>query len=257
MIKNFKNLLKVSIITATWNSESTILECLDSVGSQSYKNLEHIIVDGKSSDGTVNIINSTINNINSTTIFISEPDNGIYDALNKGIMASTGEIIGFLHSDDLYSNSNILSHVMESFTDPNICAVYGDLQYVKKDDTTKVIRKWKSSHFQRWKLYFGWMPPHPTLFVRREWYKKIGNFDTRYKISADYDSILSLFLNRDFIVKYIPILFIKMRMGGASNRSLVNVILKSKEDLCIARNHKLGSIFPIFFKNISKIIQLI
>lgn len=246
--------LKISIVTATFNSADTLVECLDSVESQSYKNLEHIIVDGKSTDHTIALIEKRVHSI---ATFISEPDEGLYFALNKGISVATGDVIGFLHSDDIYADMDVLSQVAEAFDDHQICAVYGDLQYVQKINTNKVVRHWKSSPFRRWKLLFGWMPPHPTLFVRRQWLNAIDGFDTQYKISADYNSILSLFSKENFTAKYVPKLFIKMRIGGVSNQSLGNLIRKSKEDLHIARQYYFSGIFTVISKNIIKIEQFL
>ena len=244
--------LSISIITATWNCFETITDCLDSVASQTYKNYEHIVVDGGSSDGTVEVLNM---NREKLAVFISEPDLGIYDALNKGIAQSSGNIIGFLHADDFYGDVKSLENIAEIFKDPSVCGVYGDLQYVSKSNINKIVRQWRSSSFNPNKLRWGWMPPHPTLYVRRDWYMGLGRFDINYHISADYFSILSMFSNEKFKSVYIPRVLVKMRTGGESNKSLKNLFLKSREDLNALRRSGVGGIWSLFAKNISKISQ--
>ena len=244
--------MKISIITATWNCEKTIADCLDSVASQSYQNKEHIIVDGNSKDGTLGILNKHRNRLSS---IVSEPDNGIYDALNKGIYRSSGDVIGFLHADDVYAHENVLSKLAGIFEDPSISAVYGDLQYVSKKNLNNVVRHWSSSEFDMDKLRKGWMPPHPTLYVRRSWYERIKGFDTQYKISADYMSILTLFSEKDFFSKYIPEVLVKMRIGGSSNKSIINIIRKSIEDYDVLCKSGVGGLESLFYKNINKLCQ--
>ena len=253
--KSHKN-LKISIITATFNSEKTILNCIKSVEKQSLNSFEHIIVDGMSSDKTLSIINRFRNNIDK---LIVEHDEGIYDALNKGIKKSTGEIIGFLHSDDTYANQNVLKDVARIFkSNPYIDAVYGDLNYIKNNTPEKIVRRWKSSNFKLKMIKYGWMPPHPSLFVKSKLYKKIGYFDTSFKISADYLSILQLFSQRNFKAIYLPKVLVNMSTGGASNKSLTAILKKSNEDWkALRKSHFniLNSIIILIFKNIRKISQ--
>ena len=246
------NNLKISIITATFNCEGTIFDCFNSIASQTYENREHIVIDGSSTDGTLDFLKL---HKNSLTKFISEPDHGIYDALNKGILESTGDIVGFLHADDVFAECDVLYRIAQAFQDPSICAVYGDLEYVATDDLDKVIRYWKSSSYSLGHLKMGWMPPHPTLYVRRNWYLEIGGFDLRYKISSDYHCILQLFSNTKFKSLYIPSVLIKMRVGGVSNRSIKNLIIKFCEDLDSLRRLKVGGLFSLLCKNISKVSQ--
>jgi glycosyltransferase involved in cell wall biosynthesis len=240
----------------TLNCVSTILDCLHSVESQTYSNREHIVIDGLSVDGTFDFLKL---NRSKLAVLVSEKDRGIYDALNKGIERATGDIIGFLHADDFYAHPDVLSHIAEAFeADSNICAVYGDLQYVDKDDSSSVVRHWKSSQFSTKKLAWGWMPPHPTLYVRREWYEKIGGLDTRYRISADYFSILQMFSDSAFRPVYLPEVLVKMRLGGTSNRSIKSLINKSIEDWdALSRTNvgALGGIGALFWKNFSKFTQ--
>lgn len=211
-----------------------------------------MVIDGASIDGTVALLESSRGLFSE---LVTEPDKGIYDALNKGIARATGDVVGFLHADDIYGSSNVLCSVAEAFSDPAVSAVYGDLQYVRKDDTTQVVRHWKSSPFSRDRLAWGWMPAHPTLYMRREWYDRIGGFDTRYRIAADYFSILQMFSQPGFKAVYVPEVFVKMRLGGASNRSFSNIVRKSREDLDALRRSGVGGVGALAWKNLSKLGQ--
>lgn len=244
----------ISVVTATWNCEETIRDCLESVSLQDYKNVEHVVVDGASVDGTLSILRENKGRIG---VLISEPDRGIYDALNKGIFRSTGDVVGFLHADDIYSSPDVLTRVANAFSDPAVCAVYGDLLYVRRDDINQVVRRWVSSPFTLKRLKWGWMPAHPTLYVRREWYSRIGGFDPRYRISADYFSILSLFCLPGFKAVYLPKVFVKMRLGGASNKSIRNIIRKTREDWDALRRSGVGGVGALAWKNLSKIGQFL
>lgn len=246
--------MKISIITSVYNNQETIAEAMDSVLSQTYTDIEYIIIDGGSTDDTVNIIKSYQNRI---AVFISEPDKGIYDGLNKGIKLATGDVIGFLHSDDLYENNTVIEKVAQAFMASEIDSVYGDLTYVNKSDPTKVIRYWKSGEFTLKKLGRGWMPPHPTFFVKRAIYQQHGQFDTSFKIAADYDLMLRFLGKYKISTDYIPNVLIKMRVGGESNKSLKNVIRKSTEDLQAMRNNNIGGFLSLIFKNLSKVKQFI
>ncbi|MBK9284691.1 MAG: glycosyltransferase [Sphingobacteriaceae bacterium] len=221
--------MKLSIITAVHNSKATIEECLKSVASQTFKAVEHIVIDGGSSDGSVAaIINSKFKIQNSKVI--SEPDNGIYEALNKGINLATGDVIGLLHADDIYYDENVLAKVTTLFEEKRVDSVYGDLVYVDKKDTSKVFRYWKAGAFSENLISKGWMPPHPAFFVKKEIYDRLGLFDESLKISSDYDLILRFLGTHKITTAYLPEVLIKMRWGGKSNRSLSNIIQKSYED---------------------------
>lgn len=249
------NNITISIVTVTWNCATTLPDCLASVMRQNYSNREHVIVDGASTDGTVDVINQHIDQI---AIFKSERDKGIYDALNKGIGMATGDVVGFLHADDLYSSDDTLSRIAQAFEDPKVCAVYGDLEYVSQQDTSKVIRRWQSNSFKHRDLGWGWMPAHPTLYVRRDWYAKIGGFDISYRIAADYFSILKLFTQPGFKTTYIPKVLVTMRLGGASNKSFMAIIKKTKEDWRAMRSCDFSvpcAIRAIAWKNLSKLSQ--
>lgn len=244
--------MKVSIITVVYNNKTYIEDCIRSVLSQTYKDIEHIIIDGGSADGTLDVIKQYKDKISKV---ISEPDNGIYDALNKGIRLASGNIVGFLHADDIYANDKVIDKVAYVFMKNSIDSCYGDLQYVKKDNINRVIRHWKSSEYEYRKFKYGWMPPHPTLFVKREIYDKYGSFNTEYKIAADYELMLRLLWKYKISTHYIPEVLIKMRIGGASNKSLKNLIRKSSEDYKAIKNYNAGGIYTLFLKNLSKIPQ--
>lgn len=242
----------ISVVTACLNSEGSIGEAITSVNAQAYLHIEHVFIDGFSTDNTLAIIQSQARDGYS---LISEPDNGIYDALNKGIKNASGDIIGFLHADDFYANGDILTRIALCFEDPSVQAVYGDLQYVSQTDTSKVIRNWSAKQFSIERLKRGWMPPHPSLYVRKSWYEVIGGFDTSFRIAADYYSILQLFSNKAFRTVYIPEVLVRMRLGGASNRSLKNMIQKSREDYAALSRTGVGGVGTLIAKNLRKIGQ--
>jgi glycosyltransferase involved in cell wall biosynthesis len=244
--------MKISVITATYNSAETLADCLDSLRMQTHPDIEHVVIDGASSDGTLALLEARRQDV---SVLVSEPDGGIYDALNKGIRLSTGHAVGFLHSDDFYATSDALACVADAFADPRIDAVYGDLEYVSKRQANRVIRRWKAGVCRRHDLALGWMPPHPTLFVRRELYARIGGFDTGFPIAADYHSVLRLFSMPGFKAIYLPKVLVKMRMGGASNRSLANVLSKSRQDLAALRQTGSGGMFSLLAKNLRKLPQ--
>ena len=245
--------MKISIITVVWNNEETIKDAIESVLNQTYENIEYIIVDGASTDGTIEIVKGYADKVNK---FISEADGSLYEAMNKGISLATGDVIAFLHSDDAHADRSIISTVVDQF-DINIQGVYGDLLYTDKVDMDKIFRYWKSCDFSPSLLSKGWMPPHPTLFLRREVYQKYGTFDTSFKIAGDYDFMLRI-LKDNIVVKYLPQVVYKMRVGGESNRSIKNILNKSKEDLRAMRKNEINNpFFALFYKNMSKIMQLV
>lgn len=247
--------MKVSIITATFNSEHTIQSCMDSVLGQTYTNIEYIVVDGNSSDKTLDYIREQAS-AHKQIKYVSEPDMGIYDALNKGIERSTGDIIGFVHSDDHLANSLVIEHIVNEFKKEAIDGVYGNLHYVRFDDTSKVIRNWISQPFKMNLLNRGWMPAHPTLFLRDYVYRDFGNFNLDFRIAADYDFVLRIFSQSNLKFVYIPETITVMRTGGESNRNLRNLLLKSKEDLRALKNNKRPMpMVTLSLKNLSKIPQ--
>ncbi len=241
--------MKISIITSVYNNAKYIENAINSVLSQTYKDIEYIVVDGASTDGTMEIINKYKDKIDK---FISEADKGIYDGLNKGIKLATGDVVAFLHSDDEYYSDGVIEKVVNKFKKDNSDGVYGDLIYVNEKD--EVVRYWKSGEFSIEKLKKGWMPPHPTLFLKKEIYDKYGLFSLNYKIAADYDFILKV-LKHNPKLSYIPKVLYKMKIGGISNKNIRNIIRKSKEDLKILKTHKIGGINTLIYKNFSKTFQ--
>ncbi|QOR39074.1 glycosyltransferase [Billgrantia diversa] len=246
--------LTFSVITACFNSQATIGEAIVTLKQQTWSDVEHVVIDGASKDATVVIARSTLGD---SDVLVSEPDFGIYDALNKGIAQARGEVIGFLHSDDLYAHTDVLSRVAACFNDPGVGAVYGDLQYVEAANTERVIRHWSAGTFNRDKLKFGWMPPHPTFFMRRELYQEMGGFDLAYRIAGDYDAMLRYLKNEKFKVAYLPEVLVKMRVGGASNGSVRQILRKSREDITAMRNNGINPLVALPCKNISKVPQFI
>ena len=244
--------MKVSIITSVYNNKDQISEAIESVLNQSYHDIEYIVIDGASTDGTTEIVGSYGDKISK---FISEPDEGIYDGLNKGIYLATGDVIGFLHSDDFYLHDQVIEMVVKHFKENDCDGVYGDLIYVDKENTQRVVRHWKSGRFEYEKLKRGWMPPHPAFFIKREIYEKFGAFDTNFKISADYNFMLKILSDQNLKVCYLENVLYVMRVGGASNKNLKNLYKKSTEDLKALRENNIGSLITLFLKNISKLPQ--
>ena len=198
--------MKISIITVCYNSSKTIYDTINSINCQTYPNIEHIFIDGLSADNTLDKIrlNSKKNNL-----ILSEKDDGLYDALNKGILNASGDVIGLLHSDDLLFSPNTISDIFTKLKAEKLDGVYGDLQYVDKENTNKVIRFWKSCEFKLSSLKKGWMPPHTTLFLRKDVYLKHGKFDSTFKISADYDFMLRILKDTTLVFGYLPIVITK------------------------------------------------
>lgn len=247
--------MKISIITATYNSAVSISTTITSLNQQNFQNIEWIIVDAASKDETVTIAQ---NEYDGDLKIISEKDNGIYDALNKGITMAKGDIIGFVHSDDFLSSKDIISKIVTIFQKQKVDGVYGNLQYVDKENTSKIIRYWKSQSFRPRLLQQGWMPAHPTLFLKKEVYEKHGLFNLDYRIAADYDFMLRIFKDPDLKFRYLPEVITKMRVGGASNRSLKNIKLKSSEDLKVLRANGIKNPYVVLAqKNFSKLEQFL
>ena len=246
--------MRISIITATYNSEKTLLDTLLSLEKQTHPDIEYIVVDGASKDNTIKLIKS---NCTKVSKIICEPDKGIYDALNKGIQAASGDVIGFLHSDDLLAYDDAIADIAKTFEITGCDAIYGDLEYVAQNDTTKRIRLWKSGSFSRFKMKVGWMPPHPSFYMKRKCYRQFGCFSLDYRISADYDSLLRYILKQRISIAYLPKVLVKMRVGGISNRSVSSMVKKSMEDIRVMNQN--GIIWPIalVYKNISKLPQFI
>lgn len=244
--------MKISIITAVFNRKNTISIALNSIISQEYKNVELIIQDGGSTDGTL----AEIEKFESFNLkLISEPDNGIYDAINRGISRAEGDVIGLMHSDDFFPHEKVLSLVASAFGDPEIDGVYGDLEYVSSVAPNKVIRYWRAGAYDPRKLRWGWMPPHPTLYLRKSVFNRLGLYDTSLEIAADYDAVLRFLILGNIRLAYIPQVLVKMRAGGASNGSIWKIILKSNEDFIAIRRNRVGGFGTLALKNIVKASQ--
>ncbi len=210
--------MTISIITATYNSGATFRDTFESVLRQSYKDIEYIVIDGKSKDNTLDIIRDYEPKFNGRMRWISESDQGLYDAMNKGIRMATGDVIGILNSDDFYTSDDILQLVASEISD--VDAVYGDIHYVDDSDLSKCVRYYSSKSFRRWKMRLGFMPAHPSFYCRRAVYSRYGLFDTEFKVAADFEQLLRLIFVNKIYIKYLPVDFVTMRTGGASTSGL-------------------------------------
>lgn len=245
--------MKITVITVCFNSAATISDALDSVALQTHPDVEHIVIDGGSTDGTQAIVRSRGSNI---AKFVSEADHGIYDAMNKGLRLATGDMVGFLNADDVFATPSALS-LVEAAAKQSVDAVYGDLVYVRSDDLSAVIRHWHSGAYVRARLRRGWMPPHPTFYVRRARLEQIGLFDSRLRIAADYDFMLRCLILPRFVVAYVPQVLVRMRAGGVSNRSITALLNKSREDLTALRKSGVGGVWTLACKNLRKLPQFL
>jgi glycosyltransferase involved in cell wall biosynthesis len=242
--------LKISLITVTYNADRYIARCIDSVIGQAYDNLEYIIIDGGSSDQTVEIVHGYQKYV---AHFVSERDNGIYDAMNKGISLASGDIVGILNADDYFADENVLSAVAETFQSPDIYIVYGNLEFVNAEGRS--VRKWQSGEYLTLKLNWGWMPPHPTFYCRRQLFVAHGGYSHRYGSAADYELMLR-FLRLGYSVRYLNKVMVKMETGGVSNRSLKNRLKAMRYDLKAMRNNNISiPILAILLKPLRKIGQ--
>lgn len=239
--------MKISVITITYNSEKTVEDTIKSVVAQDFPNLEYLIIDGMSKDKTLQVVgkyNAYIDKV------VSEKDKGLYDALNKGIKTATGEVIGMLHSDDIYANNQVISKVAQQFAiDPQLEAVYADLVFVDRNDTNKVLRTWKAGEYKEDAFKKGWMPPHPTFFVKKSVYDRFGGFNLDLKLSADYELMLRFIHKEKIKVAYLPEIIVKMRMGGISNTSF---FVKLKANLEDKKAWKLNGVKPGWFTTLRK-----
>jgi glycosyltransferase involved in cell wall biosynthesis len=246
---------KISIVTITFNSAATIEQTILSVLNQTYSNIEYIIVDGISTDGTLDIVNKYKDRIHKV---VSEKDKGLYDALNKGLKLATGEYTGIIHSDDFYMNGKVIEDLVSKFVSTKADAVYGDLYYVDAIDTDKIKRKWKSGQYKHGMFKWGWMPPHPSFFIKKSCYEQYGYFTDQLKSAADYELMLRMLHKHQISLAYLPQFLVKMRIGGMSNKSIKNRLRANNED---AKAWELNNLKPYFFttllKPIRKIMQFI
>lgn len=229
--------MKVSIITVAFNSAATIAHCMQSVLDQSYSNIEYIVVDGLSKDNTLNIVRKFEPLFAGKMRWISENDNGIYDAMNKGLHMATGDVVGILNSDDFFTDNNVIEKVAQAFTDDNIDAVYGDVHFVRETNLSRCVRYYSSAGFRPWWLRFGIMPAHPSFYARKEVFQKAGLYKTDYKIGGDFEMMVRLFKRFDIKTKYLPMVFVTMRMGGASTKNVGSRLTLLREDTRACREN--------------------
>ena len=209
------------------NNADTLESAMQSVFEQDYADIEYIVIDGNSNDGTKALLEKYKSKI---SVLISEKDNGIYEALNKGLSKASGDIVGFLHADDFYADKTSISKIAKAFENPNVDCTYSDLQYVDRNSANKTVRYWKSEPYTEGLFLKGWMPPHPTFFLRKKYYEKYGNYNPTFSISADYELMLRMLHKHGLKATYIPEVLVKMRSGGTSNRSLARRIKANMED---------------------------
>lgn len=245
--------MKISIITVTFNAVETVADTLQSVASQTYGDVEHIVIDGASTDGTQEIVTRHISAISR---FVSEPDNGIYDAMNKGLKLATGEIIGFLNADDVYENDDVLQHVAELIAQNEIDAVFGDAVFVDPAHPKRPIRRYRSDRFRPDRIAWGWMPAHPALFLRRGVYERFGGFRTDYRIAGDFELIARIFHDGTLKYRHVPDVWVRMRTGGISTGGWRSSVLLNREVLRACReNHIPTSLPKILSKYPAKLLE--
>ena len=253
------NSIKISIITVSYNSAATIRDTFESVLSQIYKNIEYIVVDGDSSDDTVKIIKEYEPKFNGRMRWVSEKDDGLYDAMNKGIHMATGDIVGTLNSDDVYPVNDIIATVCDTFKlNLNIQSVYGDVRFVSYEDIKKVVRYIRAKNFKPFRFRFGFMPPHPSFFVYRKAYQEFGVFYTDYHIAADYELLCRFLYKHKLESMYIPMEIVKMRMGGRSTSSIKSNYILNKEIVRACRENGIyTNMFILSFKYLIKIFEFV
>lgn len=243
--------MKVSLITVTYNSELYLEDCINSVLEQQFNNIEHIIVDGGSSDGTVDVIKKHGGHI---AKWISEVDNNMYDAINKGINMATGDIVGILNSDDMLASDDVIQSIVDCFNDGSTDAVYGDLVYVNKTNTNKVIRLWKGFSYKRFRFNYGWMPAHPTFYLRRELINEFGGYKSHYFTAADYEFMARYLYRYRISARYLPKLIVKMRVGGQSNITIKSRLRANHRDYLAMKRNQIP--LPLLVSILKPIIKL-
>lgn len=247
--------MKISIITVCYNSSLTILDTINSVNIQTYPYIEHVFIDGNSNDGSVEIIK---NNCIREKKIISEKDKGLYYAMNKGVKMATGDIIGILNSDDIYANNNVISSVINNIKKFKVDSLYGNLVYTKSDNLNKIVRYWKSGPYKRKNFLLGWMPPHPTFFIKKKIYTKYGKFNTELKSSADYEIMLRFLYKHKISTIYLNQILVKMRSGGHSNKNIFSRLKGNKEDRLAWKLNEIEPLpFTFLLKPSLKIFQFI
>jgi len=246
---------KVSIVSVSYNTVGTIKQTIDSVLNQSYGNVEYIIIDGGSTDGTVDVVKSYGDRISK---FISEPDKGIYDAMNKGLKLASGDIVGILNSDDMYAEPDIIEDVVETMTKTKVDSCYGDLVYVDREETGKIIRHWRSGAYDRKRFERGWMPPHPAFFVRRRVYEQYGLFNPDFPITADYELMLRFLYRYEVSTAYVPKVLVRMSSGGSSRAGLSITTRMLRENYrAWEANGLRPSVWTFILKPLLKVLQFV
>lgn len=244
--------MKISVVTAIMNGRETLPQMLASLRAQTHDSIEHVVQDGGSTDGSCDYLRQA--GLDQMALE-SCPDAGIYDAINQGIRRASGDVVGLLHADDRLAGPDVLANVAKAMADPDIDGIYGDLQYVARDDSDRVIRHWKAGDFAMAKLRRGWMPPHPTLYLRRSVFARAGLYDTSFRIAGDYEAMLRFLTAGSVRLAYLPQVMVQMKMGGVSNKSFAHLIQKSREDYRAIKRHKIGGVATLITKNVSKLGQ--
>jgi glycosyltransferase involved in cell wall biosynthesis len=234
--------MRFSIITVVRNAADTVAECIESVAGQDHRDVEHLVIDGASTDGTLQVIERYRARLAKV---VSEPDRGIYDAMNKGLALATGDVVGFLNADDAYADSGVLRDVAARLQDAATEAVYGDLVYVSAANPQRIVRYWRSGEYRPGSFSRGWMPAHPTFFVRRDVYRRYGGFDLSYRLQSDFDLTMRLLEVQKIRSAYLPRILVRMRTGGATNRSIRNVMKGNLEAYRACRKNALP-VSPLF-----------
>ena len=234
--------MKISLITVTHNSEKYLSECIESVIKQTYGNIEHIVIDGKSTDKTVDIIKKYNKNI---AKWISESDRGMYDAINKGIAMATGDVIGILNSDDLLVSEDTIETIVRTFKEQNVDSVFGDLEYVDKENTDRIFRIWKGKKYNKNLFKMGWMPGHPTFYIKKSLIERFGGYENHYFTAADYEFMVRYLYKHNISSYYLPKLIVKMRMGGASNKNLNQRLRANRRDYLAMKHNSIPMPFIV------------
>ena len=243
--------MKVSIITVTFNSAKYVEDCINSVIRQTYQDIEYIVIDGNSTDGTLDIVKRFSPHI---TKLVSEQDSGMYDALNKGMQLATGDVVGILNSDDVLASADVISEIVNCFKQNNVDSLYGDLVYVDPFDLQKVLRFWKGLPYSRRRFKYGWMPAHPTFYIRRELIEKYGGYESHYFTAADFEFMARYLYRYRISAIYLPKLIVKMRAGGASNESMSGRLRANRRDYLAMKNNKIP--FPLVVSILKPLIKM-
>ena len=245
----------ISVITVVNNSAATIADTLLSVASQVYPHVEHIIIDGASTDGTLNVIEHHRDKLAKV---ISEPDRGIYDAMNKGLALASGEVVGFLNADDVYADTDVLSRVVDIMERESLDALFGDVEFFRPKDPTRTVRRYRSARFSPDQIALGWMPAHPALFLRRRVYERYGHFRTDYRIAGDFEYCARIFHSKTLVYRSLPETLVRMRTGGISTSGWRNTVLLNREVLRACRENGIDTnILKIFSKYPAKLMEFL